>query len=69
MSIDLAKNDEARQLLKAGAIDPAAIVRVYVTTPHTPKDRLQILRTAFAKTLTDPDFIAEAKRATWTSIR
>ncbi len=64
MSIDLAKNDEARQLLKAGAIDPAAIVRVYVTTPHTPKDRLQILRTAFAKTLTDPEFIAEAKRAT-----
>ena len=47
-----------------GAIDPAAIVRVYVTTPRTPKDRLQILRTAFAKTLTDPEFIAEAKKAT-----
>ena len=31
-------------LLKAGAIDPAAIVRVYVTSPRTPKDRLQILR-------------------------
>ena len=63
MSLDLAKTDEARQLLKAGAIDPAAIVRVYVTTPRTPKDRLQILRAAFAKTLTDPDFIAEAKKA------
>jgi tripartite-type tricarboxylate transporter receptor subunit TctC len=63
MSLDLAKSDEARQLLKAGAIDPAAIVRVYVTTPRTPKDRLQILRGAFAKTLTDPDFVAEAKRA------
>ena len=64
MALDLAKTDESRQLLKAGAIDPAAIVRVYVTTPRTPKDRLQILRGAFAKTLTDPDFIAEAKRAT-----
>jgi tripartite-type tricarboxylate transporter receptor subunit TctC len=64
MSVDLAKNDEARQLLKAGAIDPAAIVRIYVTTPRTPKDRLQILSSAFAKTLTDPEFIAEAKRAT-----
>src|ERR1044071_7405370 len=32
--------------------------------PSTPKDRLQILRTAFAKTLTDPEFIAEAKKAT-----
>jgi hypothetical protein len=63
MSLDLAKTDEARQLLKAGAIDPAAIVRVYVTTPRTPKDRLQILRAAFAKTLIDPDFIAESKKA------
>ena len=63
MSLDLAKSDEARQLLKAGAIDPAAIVRVYVTTPRTPKDRLQILRAAFAKTLADPDFIAESKKA------
>ncbi len=61
---DLAKTDEARLLLKAGAIDPAAIVRVYVTTPRTPKDRLQILRSAFANTLTDPEFVAEAKKAT-----
>ena len=63
MALDLAKSEEGRQLLKAGAIDPAAIVRVYVTTPRTPKDRLQILHNAFAKTLTDPDFIAEAKKA------
>src|SRR5882724_8145512 len=63
LALDLAKGDEARQLLKAGAIDPAAIVRVYVTTPRTPKDRLQILRAAFANTLTDPDFIAESKKA------
>jgi len=63
MSLDLAKTDDTRQLLKAGAIDPAAIVRVYVTTPRTPKERLQILRDAFAKTLTDPAFIAEAKKA------
>ena len=63
MSLDLAKSEEARQLLKAGAIDPAAIVRVYVTTPRTPKDRLQILNNAFAKTLTDADFVAEAKKA------
>ncbi len=64
MALDLAKTEESRQLLKAGAIDPAAIVRVYVTTPRIPKDRLQILRNAFAQTLTDPEFIAEAKRAT-----
>ena len=62
LALDLAKGDEARQLLKAGAIDPAAIVRVYVTAPRTPKDRLKILRTAFMNTLTDPEFVAEAKK-------
>ncbi|HEU4344926.1 MAG TPA: tripartite tricarboxylate transporter substrate-binding protein [Candidatus Binatia bacterium] len=61
-ALDLAKTNEARQLLKAGAIDPAAIVRVYVTTPRTPKDRLETLRRAFANTLTDPEFVAEAKK-------
>jgi tripartite-type tricarboxylate transporter receptor subunit TctC len=63
MALDLAKTDEAKLLLKAGAIDPAAIVRVYVTTPRTPKDRLEILRKAFAATLTDAEFVAEAKKA------
>jgi hypothetical protein len=63
LALDLAKTEEAKTLLRAGAIDPAAVVRVYVTTPRTPKDRLQILRNAFAKTLTDPEFVAEAKKA------
>jgi tripartite-type tricarboxylate transporter receptor subunit TctC len=63
MALDLAKSDEARLLLKAGAIDPAAIVRVYVTTPRTPKDRLETLRKAFADTLKDPEFVAEAKKS------
>jgi len=63
LALDLAKSDEAKLLLRAGAIDPAAVVRVYVTSPRIPRDRLQILRAAFAKTLTDPEFVAEAKRA------
>ena len=63
LALDLAKTEEARVLLKAGAIDPSAIVRVYVTTPRTPKDRLQILRRAFMNTLTDPDFVAEMKKS------
>jgi hypothetical protein len=63
LALDLAKTEEAKLLLRAGAIDPAAIVRVYVTTPRIAKERLQILRNAFAKTLTDPEFVAEAKRA------
>ena len=63
LALDLAKTEEAKLLLRAGAIDPAAIVRVYVTTPRITKERLQILRNAFARTLTDPEFVAEAKRA------
>jgi hypothetical protein len=63
LALDLAKTEEARLLLKAGAIDPAAIVRVYVATPRTPQDRLRILRNAFAKTLVDPEFVAEAKKS------
>jgi tripartite-type tricarboxylate transporter receptor subunit TctC len=30
--------------------------------PATPKDRLQLLRKAFADTLNDPEFLAEAKK-------
>ena len=63
LALDLAKSDESKLLLRAGAIDPAAVVRVYVTSPKIPRDRLEILRTAFAKTLTDPEFVGEAKRA------
>ena len=62
MALDLAKTEDSRHLLKAGAIDPASIVRVYVTAPRTPKERLQTLRKAFADTLTDPEFLVEAKR-------
>jgi tripartite-type tricarboxylate transporter receptor subunit TctC len=62
LALDLAKSDEARQIIRAGGIEPGAITRVYVTTPGTPKDRVQMLRTAFAKTLQDPDFLAEAKK-------
>ncbi len=61
-AMDLAKSDEARQLIKSGAIDPAAIVRVYVTSPRTPKDRVEILRKAFTATLADPEFLAETKK-------
>jgi tripartite-type tricarboxylate transporter receptor subunit TctC len=31
--------------------------------PGTPKDRLEILRKAFADTMKDPEFIAEAKKS------
>lgn len=61
-ALDLAKNDETRQLIRAGVILPSSVTRVYVTTPKTPPDRVQILRKAFSDTLKDPEFLAEAKK-------
>jgi tripartite-type tricarboxylate transporter receptor subunit TctC len=63
VALELAKNEEARQLIRAGAIDPSIITRVFVTAPGTPKERVQILRKAFADTLKDTEFVAEAKKA------
>jgi tripartite-type tricarboxylate transporter receptor subunit TctC len=62
-AIDFAPNENARQILKFGGHDPAAITRPYAVAPGTPKDRVQLLRKAFADTLKDPEFIADAKRS------
>lgn len=61
-ALEVAKTEEARQIIRAGGITPSAVTRVYVTTPKTPKDRLDILRKAFANTLKDPEFLVEAKK-------
>lgn len=62
-AVDLARSDEARQLIKAGIIDPATIVRSYSLPPGTPKERVKILRDAFMATMKDPEFLAETKKS------
>ncbi|MBI4522621.1 MAG: hypothetical protein HY695_02280 [Deltaproteobacteria bacterium] len=62
-AIDFAKTGEARQLIKGGLHDPAAITRIYVLPPGTPKERAQTLRRAFADTMKDPAFLADAKKS------
>jgi tripartite-type tricarboxylate transporter receptor subunit TctC len=37
--------------------------RPFMVPPGTPKERLQILRKAFADTMKDPEFVAEAKKS------
>ncbi len=59
----LAKNDEARQLIKAGVQDPAEFYRPYVVPPRTPKQRVETLRQAFDAAMKDPEFLADAKKA------
>lgn len=63
LAIKFAKTEEARQLIEAGITIPAITNRPYVLPPGTPKDRVQTLRRAFAETLKDPEFLAEAKKA------
>jgi tripartite-type tricarboxylate transporter receptor subunit TctC len=63
MALDLARTEEARQLLRAAVIVPTTISRLYAVPPATPADRVQALRAAFAETLRDPEFLADARQA------
>lgn len=58
---ELAKNDEQRQIFKLIASVPA-LGQPYLAPPGVPADRLVILRNAFAATLRDPAFLAEAAK-------
>lgn len=62
-AIDFAKTEEARQLIRFGLHEPAAMTRPYGLPPATPKERVEILRKAFIATFTDPAFVADAERA------
>ena len=63
LATELAKTDEARQLIKAAIQGPARITRLFAIPPGTPKDRVAILRKAFLDTLKDAEFVADAKKS------
>lgn len=60
-ALDIAKTDADKKIivLLTGA---AEIGRPYIAPKEVPADRVSILRTAFAATMKDPAFNAEAKR-------
>ncbi len=59
-ALDLAKSEDARMLLMYGVHDPARLARAYSLPPGTPDARVAALRKAFADTVADPAFVAEA---------
>ena len=59
---DLATSALGKSLMSIKSI-PQAIGRAFAVHPDTPKDRLAMLREAFAKAVKDPELIAEAKKA------
>jgi tripartite-type tricarboxylate transporter receptor subunit TctC len=63
LAIQYAKTTEAKKLIEVGAHDPGTLARPFVLPPGTPKDRVQILRKAFADTMMDSEFLADAKRS------
>jgi tripartite-type tricarboxylate transporter receptor subunit TctC len=62
LAINFAKTDEAKKLVEAGIHDTQVFTRPYVLPPGTPKERVQMLRSAFLDTLKDREFLAEAEK-------
>jgi tripartite-type tricarboxylate transporter receptor subunit TctC len=62
LALELAKADEERQILELFS-DSVAIGRPLVTGPGVPVERVNILRKAFRGTMSDPQFLAEARKA------
>ena len=62
MALNYAKTEEAKRLISTVARVHGPTVRPYVLPPSTPKDRVQTIRKAFMDTMTDPEFLAEAKK-------
>jgi tripartite-type tricarboxylate transporter receptor subunit TctC len=58
---DLGRTDEQKLIMRVLS-SPVSLGRPYLTTPGVPADRVAALRTAFAATLKDKDFLAEAEK-------
>jgi len=58
---DLATTNEQRQVLKL-VFGPQEFAWPFLAPPDLPPDRKQLLRAAFDATLTDPEFLEDARR-------
>src|SRR5262249_48230786 len=59
---EFVKSDEDMQIVKLISL-PTALGYAHWAAPGVPADRLAALRAAYAQTLKDPDFLAEAEKA------
>jgi tripartite-type tricarboxylate transporter receptor subunit TctC len=62
-ALEYTKTEEARELIRAAILNPAAILRAYALPPGTPKERVELLRKAFLATMKDAEFVAEMSKA------
>ena len=63
VAMDLVKSDADKKLLQAVIRVHGPSVRPYVLAPGTPKARVELIRKAFADTMKDPEFLADAKKS------
>jgi tripartite-type tricarboxylate transporter receptor subunit TctC len=62
-ALELARTEEARQLIRSGIIVPSRLTRPYAVHPDTPPERLAALRQAFMAVFKDPGFLEDAQKA------
>lgn len=60
--MDIAPNNRARAIIRV-LISGGEVGRPYIAPPEVPAARVKILREAFAATVKDPRFLADAKRS------
>jgi tripartite-type tricarboxylate transporter receptor subunit TctC len=60
LALDFARTEADRQAI-ALIVSPNLFARPFAGPPGLPPDRLEALRRAFDETVTDPDYLAEAK--------
>jgi len=60
--IDFAKTEEQKKLVQIVIHYGNDYSRPFAVPPGTPKDRVETLRTAFMKTMSDPEFLSEVEK-------
>jgi tripartite-type tricarboxylate transporter receptor subunit TctC len=63
ISYEMAKTAEAKALMATVLRANSPTVRPFMAPPGTPEERVRILRKAFMATMTDPELLAETKKA------
>lgn len=61
--LEIAKSEGQRRLIRLTTLVPYQFARSFIVGPKVPESQVRILQEAFDKTMTDPDFLAEAKKA------
>lgn len=63
LAINFGKNQDAKQLIDVVIHGGNVVERTFLLPPGVPKERAEMLKTAFARTLADAGFLADAEKA------